>query len=374
MRKIGELSHSEQLDIIDMYINYTPIPKIVDKYDISKNAMYRLLQNNNISLHGVKKKIKPDEYDNIIKLYCNRVSCNDIAKQYNVHVDTIKVLLRGLGVSAKDKSGQYDGCKDDIINLYISGLSSCQIAEKYNTTSTTILSWLDKWGISRRSSKYHVNEYYFDMIDDQNKAYLIGLLYADGYNNVKNNSVSITLQERDRHILESFNELIESDRPLRFVNNSKKNKNWSDCYQLMITNEHLSKTLEAYGMVQAKSLVLEFPHWLDKKLYPHFLRGYLDGDGSIDKDLAGGGVSLVGTKSFCKDVQEFLLHDLNVESKMYIPKKSKNTIELRINKKRDSKIFLDYIYQDAILFLKRKFNTYQFKYCNTHNVNNTLTV
>ena len=59
---------------------------------------------------------------------------------------------------------------------------------------------------------------------------------------------------------------------------------------------------------------------------------------------------------------------------MYIPKKSKNTIELRINKKRDSKIFLDYIYQDAILFLKRKFNTYQFKYCNTHNVNNTLTV
>ena len=320
-----------------------------------------------------KIKIPESEYDNIINLYKQGLSQQEIADIYNIHRDTVKRIFNKCGISRKDKPDIFNNLeKEDIVSLYINGETTISIAEKYNVSDETIRRWLNILGIKRRSAKYHVNQNYFDVIDDQNKAYILGLLYADGYNNVKNHCVSITLQEKDKHILESISNLVESDRPLRFVNNSKKNQNWSDCYQLMLTNEHLSKTLENYGVIQAKSLVLQFPHWLDESLLSHFLRGYIDGDGHISKKKSGGGVSLVGTEHFCTAVQNTLKDKLGIESKIYVPKNAKSTRILIINRKSDSKVFLDFIYNDVNLFLKRKFNTYKLKYYNTQDIDNTL--
>jgi intein-encoded DNA endonuclease-like protein len=321
-----------------------------------------------------KVKIPESEYDNIINLYKQGLSQQQIADVYGIHRDTVKYIFNKRGISRKDKPDLFNDIeKTDIVSLYMGGETTISIAKKYNVSDETIRRWLDNLGIKRRSTKYHFSYNYFDVIDDQNKAYILGLLYADGYNNVDKHCISITLQEKDKHILESINDLLESDRPLRFVNNHKKNKNWSDCYQLMLTNEHLSKTLEYYGMVQAKSLILKFPSWIDESLLSHFLRGYIDGDGHISKKKSGGGVSLVGTEDFCIAVQSILKDRLGIESKIYIPKNAKNTRTLIVNKKHDSKVFLDFIYNDANLFLTRKFNTYKLKYYNNENINNTLT-
>ena len=50
--------------------------------------------------------------------------------------------------------------------------------------------------------RYNLDEEYFDNINSQNKAYILGFLYADGSNNPKKHTVSISLQEEDRYILE----------------------------------------------------------------------------------------------------------------------------------------------------------------------------
>lgn len=321
-----------------------------------------------------KVKIQESEYDNIIDLYKQGLNQQQIADMYGIHRDTVQYIFNKRGINRKDKPDLFDNEeKEGIVSLYLRGETTVSIAQKYNVSDETIRRWLGILGIKRRLSKYHVNINYFDTIDDQNKAYILGLLYADGYNNVKKHCVSITLQERDKHILDSISNLVESDRPLRFVNNNAKNPNWSDCYQLMLTNEHISKILEQHGVVQAKSLVLEFPSWLDNNLIPHFLRGYMDGDGTIDKDRAGGGASLVGTESFCIYVQNMLKNNLGIESKIYVPKNAKTTRTLRINKKYDTKVFLDFIYNDANLFLKRKFDIYKLKYYGVANINNTFT-
>lgn len=52
--------------------------------------------------------------------------------------------------------------------------------------------------------KYKLNENYFDKIDIEEKAYFLGLLYADGYIFTlrSNKYVRLQLQKIDKHILE----------------------------------------------------------------------------------------------------------------------------------------------------------------------------
>lgn len=110
---------------------------------------------------------------------------------------------------------------NDIINAYINGETALSISKRYNTHDNTIRRILKNNNVEIRgnkitSRKYNVNENYFDNIDTPNKAYILGLLYADGNNHIKNNTVSIALQEEDVEILRLINKEIESDRPLSF--------------------------------------------------------------------------------------------------------------------------------------------------------------
>ena len=223
--------------------------------------------------------------------------------------------------------------------------------------------------------KYNFNEHYFDTIDDQNKAYFLGLLYSDGYHNVKQNVLSITLQEEDKHILEQLNALLENNRPLKFINNHAKNPNWKNCYQMAFISPHTSMVLEKYGVVGAKSLILEFPKWLNEELYPHFIRGFFDGDGHISKAQYKYNMSIISTEAFCCAVQDILTNTLGIKSTMYISNGAdKPTRTLMVTKKDMCKIFFDYIYKDANLYLLRKYNVYKSKYCNDDVNNNSVNI
>lgn len=64
--------------------------------------------------------------------------------------------------------------------------------------------------------KYEIDENYFDIIDSEHKAYTLGFLYADGYNNEKKNIVKISLMEDDIDILKQIREPICPNKPLRY--------------------------------------------------------------------------------------------------------------------------------------------------------------
>lgn len=320
-----------------------------------------------------KVKISESEHQNIINLYKQGWSQPKIAEKYNVCRDTIKEILKKYNISRKDKPCLFsDDEIEKIKQLYNSGQTSYELSEMYNMSSVNMRRWLHLWGVQMRKSKYTFDEHYFDVIDNQDKAYIMGLFYSDGYHNVKDNTITITLQEKDKHILESINYLLNSDKPLRFVNNNARNPNWSDCYQLSLTSSYTSRVLETYGLVSAKSLILEFPKWLDKSLYQHFIRGVFDGDGSISTSKYKYNMSIISTESFCSKIQEILLDELGVESHIYISSSlDKPTRTLMVTKKHLNKIFFDWLYKDANLYLKRKYDVYKSKYCD-ENINNIL--
>ena len=90
-------------------------------------------------------------------------------------------------------------CRD-----YHNGQTITEIARNYNISAPTVWYWLKKRGIKIRGKrKYKIIESYFDEIDTKEKAYFLGLLYADGYNYTagKNKHFSLSLVDTDVLIL-----------------------------------------------------------------------------------------------------------------------------------------------------------------------------
>ena len=204
--------------------------------------------------------------------------------------------------------------------------------------------------------KYSFNEHYFDKINTEDKAYFLGLLYADGCNVFTKNIITISLQAQDVHILESFVDCVEFTGPLLFRNRVKLHH--KDSYILNLNSSYLCSKLKSYGMVPRKSLVLKFPTVVPKSLMNHFIRGYFDGDGYIAIGSGGhSAFSLVGTFDFCRNVQKIFIDSCGL-SKTILEKCGTNTCKLRYGGNiRCTRIF-DYLYNNATLYLIRKYDKF----------------
>lgn len=260
-----------------------------------------------------------------------------------------------------------------IKNLYFNNnYSQHKIAEYFNVSQGTIHNFFVEHNIQSRDKtshmrKYSLNECYFDDIDSDDKAYFLGLLYADG--NVDKNSygIHIELQERDKYILEYFNQCIESDKPLIF----RKFDKGFNSYKLSIHSKHMHYILtNKYGLVPNKSLVLEFPINIPDKYMLSMLRGYIDGDGWIQKYR----IAFMSSDKFCNGIHDYLLKNFNINSTVrdQNPNKySPNTKVLDITGRKNiislvSKMF----HTNNCICLPRKFSKY--KDYNFININNSL--
>lgn len=276
----------------------------------------------------------------------------------------------------RKKIPESDYCK--IVEMYLNGFSSVQIGQMYDMTHKPVLSVLEKMGVSRNWNslrKYNVNEHYFDKIDTPNKAYILGLLYADGYNNTSIHAVRLKLQKEDKRILEDISKEIEYTGPLTLDKRSEDNINWKDICILDIRSAYMSNILNKLGMCQNKSLILQFPDWLDEGLYSHFIRGYFDGDGSVycHERKMNWNVSVVSTKSFCNSIKSIIEDTIGVHVHIRIDgRRNDITSDIRIGGNRQVLKFLDWIYNDADLKIERKYKKYQ-QLVDYYNINNSLT-
>ena len=213
---------------------------------------------------------------------------------------------------------------------------------------------------SELKRKYPIVEDFFDVIDIEEKAYFLGFLYADGYNNTDRNSVALSLKEEDKEILEILNNLLQPNKPLQYV--EFKATNSSNQYRLVIANKHISQTLVELGCGKAKTHNLKFPteEQVPSHLIRHFVRGYFDGDGSVSGDKQKQ-FSFVGTIDFLLPLQQILVKELNF---------SKTKLDQRHEDREDSIralrycginqciTFRDWLYKDATIYLERKKNIF----------------
>ncbi len=220
--------------------------------------------------------------------------------------------------------------------------------------------------------KYNINHDFFNKIDTEEKAYLLGFLYADGYNNEEKGVISISLQERDREILEKFKILLESEYPLYKAEYYDRPNNQIQ-YALTVRSRQISKKLAELGCWQKKSSNLLFPteEQVPKHLINHFLRGMWDGDGGIrkcyikskkHKRLCGRmmvSCVLTSTEEFCSSVNKLLKESIGINSNYYLQRNNTaNTWNLAVQGNIQIKKFLIWLYNDSTIWLNRKYETY----------------
>lgn len=271
-----------------------------------------------------------------------------------------------------------DKQKIEAVEKYSLGNYTCkQLALEYGVNPSSISKMLNRRGVELNHDfasygrKYTFDETYFDRIDTEGKAYFLGLLYADGYNDEKRYSVSITLQEGDKDILEKFKLELKTNSPLLFLERNKKNKNWKNQFRLRLSSRKFSNQLAKLGCFQAKTLILKFPNQkqVPKHLLRHFLRGYFDGDGCIFTGKYQGNRktycwSILSTKSFCEAAKNTIYKNIEINCSIGLSKRKTNNITTTVYiQGKKTKTLLDWLYKDAIIYLKRKYDKYK-QLCN----------
>lgn len=246
---------------------------------------------------------------------------------------------------------------EDIVEMYLKGKSCPEISKKFNCTSNAILYQLKKRKITRRTNsqinrKYTLNENFFNKINNQNKAYILGLLYADGYNFIKENKVVLQLHKQDKQILEEISKKIKSNKPLQEI--KVKNNLY---YRMSINSKTISMNLLNNGCGQSKTFKIKFPNNISDNLMNHFIRGYFDGDGCIYVDKKGQPeFSITGNYDFINDIHKYLNNALNLND--VILKKKNNSFTIRYRGKNICNKIKNYIYKNSKIYFLRKFEKF----------------
>jgi hypothetical protein len=191
------------------------------------------------------------------------------------------------------------------------------------------------------------NEHIFDIIDTEEKAYWLGFLYADGSIGSTRNEVELSLKSSDIHHLEKFRDFLGFSIDKHIFQDDVR------C-RISFLNKHCHSQLIDKGCVPRKSLILKFPsrNCLPLDLVNHFVRGYVDGDGSV---MIGRNnmprLSILGTKDMITNIVD------NMSWKKTKIRKKDNIYTIEWGGKYVLS-YLDSLYNGANIYLDRKYKKY----------------
>jgi len=246
---------------------------------------------------------------------------------------------------------------EDIVSAYNRGLYLRNIEKLYHIDIRTIKKILSNnniFYIPKIGRKHQINEYFFDNIDSEEKAYFLGFLFADGA--VSNNlyNVRLTLKSGDVDIIKKLDKCIYIDTTKDHVT-IRKSKQLENKYyaSLDINSSHLVKSLIKHGCTPKKSLTLKFPQ-IDPTLQHHFIRGYFDGDGGLN--VKSKTFVITSTYNFCKSAIEIIKNNVDANLHIY---KYKNIYRLTSHGRNQVLKILAYLYRDSKFYLDRKYELYK---------------
>ena len=314
-----------------------------------------------------------DHKKEIIEQHLNGKSIKELCSEYHQNKIDMFDIVQSVYRGSMSKISEAE--IEEIQSLYLDGLSYRDIGERMKITRN-VVSQCVKRVTQPKHRIYEFNERYFDVIDSQNKAYILGLLYADGTNNTKEHRVSLALKYTDVNILNKISNELGLNKNLEYVSEristyyGKEFKSQSQ-YRLRVNSLHFSERLVELGMVPKKSLVLVFPTFLPADLIPHFIRGYFDGDGCVQTQISKTGylcdhkINILSTNDFCETMEKIIESILGINCHIYNTSAQNGiTKQLCIVGRRQCTKFLEWIYKDADLYLDRKYQIYltRFKY------------
>lgn len=196
----------------------------------------------------------------------------------------------------------------------------------------------------------------FNNIDNEEKAYWLGFILADG--NIYRNELRLKISEKDENHIKKF---------IKFVN-GKEDELLKEQFHTITGNRLVNVTLcdrfminklAEYGLHPNKTNK-EIPYYgIEKELRRHYIRGIFDGDGHIRSDLSSIGVC--GSKEVLTFIQDTICEDLKISKSttIYKQEKTKDNELMKLGFFKDRKEVAKYLYKDSKIYLDRKYKLYE---------------
>lgn len=245
-------------------------------------------------------------------------------------------------------------------------MSYKQMGEFISRSQSSIQSKVRFLVVGRKVNKYRLNQSFFEKWTNQ-MAYVLGFITADGNVCKTGNSHMIQIACDDKDVITKIKTVLSSNSPIKL--RQRANKKIS--YQIRFSDKKIYYDLYKLGIKPNKSLTVQPPKNIPKKLVNHYVRGIFDGDGSVWISKRGRNkriVSVFYTASIkmaqflYKTVKETCpLFEGNIQK---IPTPNGNNMYYSINlSSRDSLLLYKYMYNDADIFLGRKHNIFKKSLC-----------
>jgi len=241
-----------------------------------------------------------------------------------------------------------------IIQKYQDGKSVRDLGKEYDCSPSTISNVLKAYDLSGRTLSearrnflnYTINEDVFEQIDTPDKAYWLGVMYSDGFITKKEytNTFGLSISEKDEEWLLKFKEFLNYNGDIHHYTVSSGYKKGTPYVRLLIGNNKIVSDLEHWGVVEHKTkLINKIPAiaFIDD-----FIRGYIDGDGSLLKRLPN--FQIAGNKDFLQQIADYF----QLPYKIY---EDKSIYSLRYNAP-ESRYLEKRLYKNAHYYLKRKYD------------------
>lgn len=348
----------EQLDqnkkyIVSAYGEGVSACQIGRDVGINDASIYNFLQN--VCMVEMRKQPKISDYqDDIIKLHSDGLSCSAISKQLGINMGTCYGYCRKLNLDlskhSKHRKVSLKSQASEIIADYKSGMGCTKLAKKYGTYENNIGKLLRKNGIDVLYQKiYNIPHSFFDEIDTEQKAYILGFFAADGCNT---NTNKFEIAVIDKNILYKIRDAMGYDGPIS--ERQPKNPRCQIIYKLCMHSKQICKRMTELGCPKKKTFKTTMPQ-LQENLINHYVRGLSDGDGSIYQSNGYWQFTLAGTHSLLISIQAILAKD-NITSFIY---EHGNIYILRVARQDDLARFGQWLYKDSTIYLKRKYDRFR---------------
>jgi DNA-binding CsgD family transcriptional regulator len=255
--------------------------------------------------------------------------------------------MRNMSVIKGDHHHAWYAISEEIACIYqCTDKSYSQIAKEFGIDRRTVKQMVQYHCIEPKPRRrlYEINQSFFASVDNEPKAYWLGFLMADcGITNP--DDISIQLAAKDKDHLVALRAALDSTYPIHQYQREFPSVDFR------IKSREMVNDLLKYGVTPRKSLTLKWPDNLDHYLYPHFIRGFIDGDGCFSSRPS---LSVIATFSFAVRLQDVLMKACDLKKTALIRSVSEPMVSMAYSGVHQLDRIVRYLYADATIWLERK--------------------
>ena len=257
----------------------------------------------------------------------------------------------------------YNVNEQKIVEMYSKRRSLTKIRQETGYTVDKIKSFLkeEKLWTGHSHRQFYLDEFFFDVIDTEEKAYWLGFIYADGYLALPQ-TIGIELKDTDHTHLEKFRASLDAETEVKFYNKKSTFGPQRNC-RFAFSSKHMFNILLSYFKSHKKTFEGVFPKLQREELIPHLIRGFFDGDGSLigkpnsEDKMFRPSLSLTGRKETLEHIETISGFSWNWSQRF--PERNTDNYQIAVGRVHDCLNFLHYMYNDATIYLDRKYELYQ---------------